>query len=263
MTQRQLNRYFERIGFNGHTTGPTLETPSVLQLLHSQTFPFENINPLLALPVNLDFESLYNKFVDNGRGGYCFEQNIFFMNILKMLGYKVRGLTGRVYNGDNMINRRAHMLLLIRIYGQNYISDVGFGSRAPSQPLLLEVDVEQATKYELFRINKNGEGYILQTMGKDSWRPLYLFDLQKQYDEDFEVGNWYTSTHPTSNFRHELMVSLKCGDKRYSLNNNIMTTYYIQDGMDRVELKSEAEIVEVLRNVFGINMDNISLNLDF
>ena len=42
-----------------------------------------------------------------------------------------------------------------------------------------------------------------------------------------------------------------------------MTTYYIQDGMDRVELKSEAEIVEVLRNVFGINMDNISLNLDF
>ena len=149
-----------------------------MQLLHSQTFPFENINPLLALPVNLDFESLYNKFVDNGRGGYCFEQNIFFMNILKMLGYKVRGLTGRVYNGDNMINRRAHMLLLIRIYGQNYISDVGFGSRAPSQPLLLEVDVEQATKYELFRINEMVRAIFFKLWGRIAG-DLYIYLIFK------------------------------------------------------------------------------------
>jgi arylamine N-acetyltransferase len=36
---------------------------------------FENLNSLLNQPVKLDLASLQQKLINEGRGGYCFEQN--------------------------------------------------------------------------------------------------------------------------------------------------------------------------------------------
>jgi hypothetical protein len=50
-----LAAYFARIGYDGPRT-PTLETLRAIQLLHPQAIAFENLNPLLAIPVRLDIE---------------------------------------------------------------------------------------------------------------------------------------------------------------------------------------------------------------
>ena len=69
-----LNAYFRRIRYSGYRE-PTLNVLREIVLAHFQTIPFENLNPLLRIPVSLELPALESKLVTEGRGGYCFEQN--------------------------------------------------------------------------------------------------------------------------------------------------------------------------------------------
>ncbi|MEX0771941.1 MAG: arylamine N-acetyltransferase [Balneolales bacterium] len=72
-----LHTYFQRIGYTG-SGDVALDTFKELHSHHGQAIAFENINPLLGLPVRLDLPPLENKLIYGGRGGYCFEQNQLF-----------------------------------------------------------------------------------------------------------------------------------------------------------------------------------------
>ena len=91
MVLYNLQPYFERIGFHGNAT-PTLETLRSIQHLHTETIPFENLNPLLGIPVSLDLQSLEGKLLHAERGGYCFEQNHLMKKVLETIGFRVTGL---------------------------------------------------------------------------------------------------------------------------------------------------------------------------
>ncbi len=90
-----LEYYFRRIGFTGELAA-TIGTLRSIHLLHAKTIPFENLNPLLRIPVQLDIDSIYQKLVVDGRGGYCFEHNLLLSHVLKTLGFQVKGLAARV-----------------------------------------------------------------------------------------------------------------------------------------------------------------------
>ena len=92
------------------------------------------------------------------------------------------------------------MLLLVELDGRPYIADVGFGGLTLTAPLRLEADIEQATPHEPFRLVRAGDDYRLQAMVGDAWRTLYRFDLQRQYQVDYEVSSHYLTTHPSSPF---------------------------------------------------------------
>ena len=119
MTAIDLDGYFQRIGHEGPRK-PTLETLRALHVRHTEAIPFENLNPFLRRPVRLDPASLEQKLVRDGRGGYCFEQNLLFRDVLTALGYRVRGLAARVvWNApEGAITARSHMLLLVEIDGR-------------------------------------------------------------------------------------------------------------------------------------------------
>jgi len=91
-----LDAYCQRVGYTGERT-PTLATLRALQQCHLLHITFENLNPLLGKPVPLDLASLEHKLIHQGRGGYCFENNLLFMAVLTALGFTVRGITARVY----------------------------------------------------------------------------------------------------------------------------------------------------------------------
>src|SRR5688572_18194182 len=107
-----LQAYFTRIGYQGAATA-TLETLRALHRLHPQEIPFENLNPLLRRPVQLDLPSLQTKLLAQRRGGYCYEHNLLFKHVLEQLGFRVTGLAARVlWNvSENSVRPRAHMLL--------------------------------------------------------------------------------------------------------------------------------------------------------
>ena len=91
----RIDDYLARIGFRG-SVEPNFATLAALHFQHVNAIPFEGLDPLLGLPVNLDLGTLQRKLVHSRRGGYCFEQNILFKAVLETIGFKVTGLTARV-----------------------------------------------------------------------------------------------------------------------------------------------------------------------
>jgi N-hydroxyarylamine O-acetyltransferase len=129
--------------------------------------------------------------------------------LLQSLGFEARGISGRVVMGqpEGAWTARTHRLSLVTLDGARYISDVGFGGMVPTAPLLLDTADEQPTPHESYRIEQHVDGYTLSARVADEWRAMYIFDLQRQEDIDYAVGNWYVSTHPESPFARQLMVA--------------------------------------------------------
>ena len=62
--------YLARIGWSG-PLAPTLDTLTRLLRAHMAAVPWENLDVLLGRGVKLDLDSICNKIVTGGRGGYC------------------------------------------------------------------------------------------------------------------------------------------------------------------------------------------------
>jgi N-hydroxyarylamine O-acetyltransferase len=257
-----LNAYFRRIGFAGDA-GPDRATLDALHQLHPAAIAFENLDPLLGTAVRLDAAALEDKLVRSARGGYCYEQNLLFMHVLKALGFGVRGLGARVLWGapGGAVTARAHMLLCVDLDGRRYIADVGFGGATPTAPLCLDSDGEQPTAHEPFRLVRAGDDFVLQaaiggSTGR-SWQSLYRFDLQEQFQVDYEIANWYQCTCPRSYFTANLMAARPIPGARYALRNNELSVHRLDGATERRQLRTPAELRDTLAGTFGLTLGNM------
>jgi N-hydroxyarylamine O-acetyltransferase len=246
-TDVDLDLYFERIGYGG-PTAPSLATLQSLHACHTEAIAFENLNPLLGLPVPLDTLSLVRKLVVEGRGGYCFEHNMLFGRALEALGFRVTGLAARVLwnSDDDAITKRSHMLLRVDLEDHTCIADVGFGGQTLTGPLELVPDVEQTTPHEDFRLVALGGDYKLQARIEKDWRTLYRFDLQRQHAVDYEAANYFLSTHPGSIFRTTLRAARAAPGARHALLNN---TYAVHHTHGRTEKRTLTTVEEIRRTL--------------
>lgn len=254
LTHRQL--YLHRLGYDT-PPAPTLQTLRDLQLRHVCTFAFESLSTLLRLPVPIDLASVERKVLLDGRGGYCYELNQMFLALLQELGFDARGITGRVVMGGPADARtaRTHRLSLVTLDGVRYITDVGFGGMVPSSPLQLDSEAAQATAHEPYRLTRNADdSYTLWAEVAGEWRGLYVFDLQVQADIDYEIGNWYVSTHPGSPFLGQLKVARLAVGKRYTLNNAHYAVHYLDRPSEKYTIKQADELLALLRETFGIRL---------
>jgi N-hydroxyarylamine O-acetyltransferase len=253
LTNRAL--YLQRLGFDA-TPAPTLDTLRQLQLRHTGAFPFENLTTLSGEPVLIDLASIEQKVLHQGRGGYCYELNYLYLVLLQELGFDARGITGRVVMGqpEGAWTARTHRLSLVTVDGVRYISDVGFGGMVPTAPLLLDSPAEQATPHEPYRIEQHVDGYTLRAKVGEEWRAMYIFDLQRQEDIDYSVGNWYVSTHPQSSFVKQLMVARTGEGWRRTLNNGSFAIHTIGRDSERRQVADVQELLEVLELEFGIQV---------
>jgi N-hydroxyarylamine O-acetyltransferase len=159
------------------------------------------------------------------------------------------------------ITPRSHMLLRIDIDATPFIADVGFGGLTLTAPLALTADVAQTTPHEPFRLILSGLTYTLQAFMGQEWKSLYYFDLQEQQLPDYEVSNWYISTHPNSLFTTSLIVAKPDAKGRYALRNNHLIRHDLEGRTERRLLTTAAELQSVLEDVFHLQLPAIA-NLD-
>ncbi len=250
-----LNAYCARIGYDGPRK-PTLDILQALHLLQPQVIAFENLDPLLKRPVRLDAPSLEQKMIKNGRGGYCYEQNLLFGHALRAIGFKVTELAARVlWNVPPGVNTpREHMLLVVDLDGRRYLTDVGFGGNVQTAPLLLDSEDIQTTPHEPFQVLKYGDGYMVQFKMPDAWSKLYRFDLSEQLQPDHETGNWFVSTHPNSIFIKNLLAARAEPDRRYTMFNNELAVHKLNGGTEKRVLRSAAELRDALADLFKVRL---------
>lgn len=255
-----LEKYLKTIGFSD-IPGVDLKTLTSLHELHTKRFPFENITPFLHEEVKLDDQSLEEKFLSSGRGGYCFEQNNLFRRALVEIGFNVTGLGARVLwnQPEDLITRRSHMLLIVDCAGEKYLCDVGFGGLTLTTPIKFQVGLEQKTSHENFRIGRLDSDLKLEALVGEVWKTLYRFDEQVNHLIDYEVANYYLYTNPSSIFRNNLIVAMPYDGGRYAFNNDTFTIYENGSVKEKITLNSVEEVMNVLSSTFLIRLPQLPL----
>jgi N-hydroxyarylamine O-acetyltransferase len=261
-----LPRYLQRIGLEG-PTAPSHINLDALILAHVCSIPFENVDVLIGRRIELDPARIEHKFLAERRGGYCFEQNTYFMLVLRALGYAVTPISARVRIGRTRAETppRTHVFLRVELADGSWLADVGVGGLSPTAALRLRLDEVQPTPHEPRRLQRDGAWDGLALRGPDArlfhqvqiegaWQDVCDFTLDPMPDIDREIGNYYTSTHPGSHFRDRLTVARATPNGRRTLFNRRLTVRR-NDGTAEVrQLRTPAELLDALRTHFGIEL---------
>jgi N-hydroxyarylamine O-acetyltransferase len=261
-----LSAYFDRIAYRG-PTAPSLAHLDALILAHVMAIPFENLDILLGRRVVLDPSRIEQKLVAERRGGYCFEQNTYFLHVLRALGYSVLPLSARVRFSRTREETppRTHVFLRVELPEGSWLVDVGVGGLTPTCALRLALDVRQETPHEPRRLASEGEWQGLslrapsarlyhQVLIDDTWRDLCDFTLEPMPEIDRELGNWYTSAHPQSHFKSRLTVALATPGGRIVLNDKTLTRRRNDGWKEAREVADPEELLRVLALEFGISL---------
>ena len=248
-----IDAYLERIGVDSaiSISEDFLERS---HRAHTYTIPFENFDILLGRGIDLSPEKLFQKIILNSRGGYCFELNGLYLQLLRLLGFQVKPLLARVHlRGEP--GGRHHQLTLVTLNDRDWIADVGFGANGLRAPIPYETDVVHRQDGLDFRLMDSPPfGTMLQIREQERWQNLYSFELGHVCSGDIDSGNHYTSTSPGSYFTWARVATLPNVDGRVSLNDFTLTI--VSNSDTRVlQLEHDASYLEKLREFFGIVID--------
>ncbi|MEW2353704.1 arylamine N-acetyltransferase [Spirillospora sp. NPDC029432] len=259
-----LDAYLERIGYEGDRA-PTLEALRALQLAHVTAMPFENLEIVLGRPVPLGVEAVQEKMVRHRRGGYCFEHTELFAAALERFGFAFAPLAARVSMGIEKLLPATHAVALVEAGGGRWICDVGFGA-GPLEPLPLTDGVRSRQggwAYELHRLGPELGGLT----GVEHWELVqegprgrvqrHTFPIAPAYRIDYDLGNYYISTHPRSPFTGRIFCQRYGPDFHHELDGARLISTVADGGAGSVEERvlEPGEVPKILATLFGIELD--------
>src|SRR5688572_17112017 len=104
-----LDAYLQRIDYQGSRAevGANLETLFALHRAHLTAIAYENLDIHLGRGLGLELEQIYDKIVQRGRGGWCYEMNSLLAWALREVGFEVTMLGAAV--GATTDEDRQHM----------------------------------------------------------------------------------------------------------------------------------------------------------
>jgi N-hydroxyarylamine O-acetyltransferase len=258
-----LSAYLDRIKYAG-SVEPSAAVLCALQRAHLLAVPFENHDIHLGRTIRLDEDALFDKIVVRRRGGFCYELNGLFARLLEEIGFRVLRLSARGYNDDGSYGKEFDHLLL-QVHAPDdpevaWLVDVGWGD-GPLQPLLLLEAGEQQQGGRAFQLQQDGEHLLLAEKKVDNtWLPFYRFTLQPYSLSDFAGMCDYHQRSPASIFTQKRLATVQRPDGRDTLSDlRLIVTH--ESGLrgsgqrDERILAGEAEVRQVLRDLFGIELN--------
>lgn len=178
--------------------------------------------------------------------------------MLNELGFDVTTLIGRVrwMAPDEVDTARSHMLMRVELPEGPFLADVGFGGLTMTGPIRFETTTEQQTPHEPRRLLAHEDGLELQAKIGGQWVSIYRFTPEPYRRSDYEVANWYTSTHPSSIFVQFLMAGRPQEGRWLSLFNREFKIRGLDGKAETQLLDSAEEIADVLDTHFGISLSD-------
>jgi len=250
-----VDTYLKRIGYEG---SPRVDVATMFDLHrhHLEAIPYENIDVQLERLVDLDIGRIYDKIVNDWRGGWCYEMNGIFGWALGEIGFDVTrmgGAVGREFSGkDNFFG--SHLILDVKIDGETWLCDVGFGD-AFHQPIrLVEGPFEQ-------------RGFVFELVRDDRyWRvrnhvfggsPSYDFVHEPVDETLLQVTCDWLRTAPESPFTGWLVVQRFVADG-FQIQQGLTAKHITPGGVTEHSIESADELVERLRSVFGLDVPEVA-----
>ncbi|KAM0250522.1 hypothetical protein ACHAQJ_008573 [Trichoderma viride] len=261
-SQDQLARYLDHISYpRAQHPQDELQFLKELQAHHLARVPFESIalhySPHRIL--SLDPDDLFQKVVEQSKGGYCVEMNSFFGDMMRLLGFNVlsvgaRAKVGPVYEG------LTHGANIVTINQTRYLVDVAFGSYGAFRPVPLIAGFEfdnilpRRGKLEFRPLAQSTSPstqslwiYSSQQDSSSPWIERYCFTETEFFRADYDIVNYYCSTIRTSIFVNQVFALRGIlNDKGDGLKG--VLTLFQNEVRRRAEGVPGLEVVETLAN---------------
>lgn len=249
--EANLDAYLRRINYSG-SIAPTLETLQAIHRLHVNAIPFENLDPLMELPVRLQLSDIEQKLLLERRGGYCLEHNLLLKAVLESMDYAVTAVSAGVLWGHDAGHEPAqdsHLALLVDIAGVIWLADVGFGGPVMTGPIRLRADTEHELPLGRYRLQGGYPKWTLEGQIVDAWKPFYNFTASAIAESELVAMNDYAMQRHRGN----LMVARVDGNRRLALRNARFNIHENGETTTRM-LTSTLELRDVLSNAFGLQL---------
>jgi N-hydroxyarylamine O-acetyltransferase len=246
----RFDDYLRRIG-QPPPTGPAADVLRRLHVAHREAWLFENLSIQTGGGISVAIADLERKFLDEGRGGYCFEHNTLFAAALSDAGFESRSLLGRVRRGPPEQWCRTHMVLRVLVGREAWLADVGFGGLGLLEPMPLGDGASSEQGGLAYRLRREEHVWVL-SMRDVAEMDLYEFSEDPQTPGDIEVANHFTSTHPLSIFRRSLTIQRATRRERTILRGDVLTRY--RDGRMVEEPVARERLRDVVRDEFAIEL---------
>jgi N-hydroxyarylamine O-acetyltransferase len=231
---------------------PTLDALRRLHTAHREMFLFENVSIQTGGRISVELDDIEHKFLDDRRGGYCFEHNTLFAAALRDAGFTLVALLGRVRRGPPERWARTHMVLRVDVEGTPYLADVGFGAIGLIEPIPMRDGATDTQRGIAYTLRKTDHLWVLSMQDTTQSMDLYEFAEEPQTIGDVVVANHYTSTHPESMFRKTLTIQGVRGNDRVILRNETLTRW--DNGVMTEETIDRAKLRNVARDLFGVDL---------
>ncbi len=261
-------RYLSRIGLGPDALEErSVESLARIQRAHVRSVPFENLSitgdPFTADSgegVTLSLPALYQKLVEDERGGYCFELNGLFGWLLAEGGFESDRIAARVLGEDGdarpPANHHAHIVTL----DQRYLVDAGLGVPTMRRPLPLDGSPrtdEAGVTWRVVESDRPDTEYLtqFQTPGDDDWTDRYVFRKTPRDLAFFEATCEFLASAPESPFTGDPVVSIATADGHKKLSRETLT---VGDGSETTEQAVAAdEWHDVLETEFGLRYEPV------
>jgi N-hydroxyarylamine O-acetyltransferase len=246
-----LARYLSRIGFDGVKPAADLQGLRFLQRFHLLHVPFENLDIHWQRPIVLSEDEFYTKIVVENRGGFCYELNGLFNQLLRGLGFRTRLISARVHNGTDYGPEFDHAAIIVTIGELEYLADVGFGDFT-AEPLRVVTDFEQLDREGKFVIRRAEYGNLEVTkIVEGISQRLYKYSLLGRDLSEFAEMCDFQQYAPESHFRKGKLCSIMTDDGRKTLTDK---SFILTSNGEKTEtpINSDSEFYEALEREFGI-----------
>jgi N-hydroxyarylamine O-acetyltransferase len=243
MRSDQVAAYLDRIGA---APGSSLAD---LQRQHLMSVPFENLDIHLGATITLDPDAFYAKVVKRRRGGFCYELNGLFAELLRALGHDVTLLAARTIGRDGLGPPYDHLAL--RVDG-GLLMDVGFG-RFALGPLRLDERASQTDAGGEFVVTETAEGDLDVAMDGE---PQYRLELRPRELADFAATAWWHQTSPRSHFTQGTVCSLLTADGRVTIGGRLLVETVAGERRERT-VDGDDELLALYRERFGVELERL------
>jgi N-hydroxyarylamine O-acetyltransferase len=220
---------------------------------HLISVPFENIDIQIGRPIVLSEPAFYKKIVMERRGGFCYELNGSFANLLRALDFEVEMLSARVAKEEGGFTPEFdHMALLVNLAGERFLADVGFGDSF-IEPKRIDYDEPQEdSSGREYKITRIGSALLLsQRSSNDSLKPQYRFSLTPRSLKEFAPRCEFQQSSPLSHFRKGWICSRLTSTGRKSLTYEKLITTKSGKRFEQ-PVRGRSEFEALLRKHFGI-----------
>lgn len=257
MTQEQVEKYLARIGYTGSRaiTGKTLDALIWANISH---VPFENLEVYEFRKVpSLDPEDLYDKIVERRRGGYCFELNTLFGELLNAMGFPTYPVVVRLLGRPGPLRPYAHKGLISQAEGKFWYCDVGYGGPGPKGVVEIragEQTVGGVTYVGAFRPHTN-DFLIRRPDGQGGMTDVLSFAQRPIEPCDFLPLNYYCANPESSHFKVARTVNLTLPNGSKALTGSHFT--HRENGAVIAEktVTTLPELLDLLREEYGLTVD--------